>query len=64
MSSDSRQPPRVRIREGDGDSFGIVAGSKFTPLSNFAIKYLCEVRAGPESGFVVEVTLSNGQRLG
>lgn len=44
--------------------FGISSSKGFHSLSNFSIDYLCEVRAGRESGFVCSVNLFNGQNLG
>jgi len=51
-----------RIRDHPSENvFGVFNGDTFVqPLSNFTISFLCEVRAGSESGFLCDVILFNG----
>lgn len=44
--------------------FGLQSPKGFYPLSNFSLTYVCEVRAGKESGFVCRISLFNGDDLG
>ena len=56
----SRRDVRVCDRQESQHAFGIRSGDEFITLSNFTLEYVCEVRAGVDSGFIVDVTLSNG----
>ena len=55
---------RYAIVKRAGHAFGIRSGDEFVTLSNFTPEYVCEVHAGVDSGFIVDVTLSNGRNLG
>ncbi len=44
--------------------FGRGDGEDFESLSNFVIDIMFEVDAGPQSGFVADVTFQNGEHLG
>ena len=60
----SRRDVSVCDRQESQHAFGICSGDEFITLSNFTLEYVCEVRAGVDSGFIVDVTLSNGRNLG
>ena len=56
----------LRIRDNPEDNvFGLFNGDVFLqPLSNFTIRYIFEVRAAADSGFICKVTLFNGDDQG
>ena len=56
----------LRIRDNPEDNvFGVFNGDVFLqPLSNFTIRYIFEVRAAADSGFICKVTLFNGDDQG
>lgn len=60
----SRRDVSVCDRQESQHAFGIRSGDEFITLSNFTLEYVCEVREGVDSGFIVDVTLSNGRNLG
>lgn len=53
--------PRIVEQE---NRIGTLCEDSFEPLSNFTIRYDVEVRAGEDSGFVVEVIRYDGTSLG
>lgn len=53
--------PRIVEQE---NRIGTLSDESFEPLSNFTIQYDVEVRAGEDSGFMVEVIQYDGTSLG
>ncbi len=53
-----------KVCDWEEGRFGVACGEEFTPLSNFTLDYVYEVRAGSESGFLASVTLFSGKEQG